>query len=378
MTDSNEHINLSELQKTPLHALHLELGAKMAPFAGYDMPLHYSGGIKREHLHTRAQASLFDVSHMGQLMVNGESCRETLEGLVPSDIAGLDHYHQRYTVFTNEAGAILDDLMVTNLEESLLLVVNAACKDRDLSYLKGYEKPGFGVEPLTDFALLALQGPAAPQVLQRLLPGVDKLGFMRAGRFRIANQDCIVNRCGYTGEDGFEISLPTRSAEELARKLLDNPEVEPAGLGARDSLRLEAGLCLYGQDLTEQTTPVEARLDWVIGRSRRPGGTRAGGFPGAAVLFEQMAKGPDTKRVGLQPQGKAPVRHDAELVDEQGNRLGVVSSGGYSPCLDRPVAMGYVKRTHAVIGTPLLVRRRDQLLPIAVVDLPFVPHRYAR
>ncbi|MGH8580791.1 MAG: glycine cleavage system aminomethyltransferase GcvT [Gammaproteobacteria bacterium] len=369
---------MSELKETPLHCLHLDLGAKMAPYAGYDMPLHYSGGIKREHLHTRAQASLFDVSHMGQLMARGESCREALEGLVPSDIAGLGRYRQRYTVFTNEAGGILNDLMVTDLGESLFMVVNAACKDRDLSYLKGHEEPGFWVQPLVDLALLALQGPAAVQVLQRFAPDTATLAFMKAGRFRIASQDCIVNRCGYTGEDGFEISVPAVAAERLARMLLDNPEVEPAGLGARDSLRLEAGLCLYGQDLTEQTTPVEARLDWVIGQSRRPGGARAGGFPGAPVLFAQTARGPDTVRVGLQPQGKVPVRHDMELVDEQGNRVGVVSSGGYSPYLDRPVAMGYVNNAHTAPGTPLWARRRGQLLPITVVELPFVAHRYRR
>jgi len=366
------------LKKTPLHALHLELGAKMAPFAGYHMPLHYTGGIKREHLHTRAQASLFDVSHMGQLMLWGESCRETLESLVPSDIAGLGHYRQRYTMFTNEAGGILDDLMVTDLGESLFMVVNAACKDRDLSYLKEHESLGFRVQPLTDLALLALQGPAAPQVLRPLAPGTDTLAFMTAGRFCIAGQDCIVNRCGYTGEDGFEISVPAPAVQRLARVLLDNPEVEPAGLGARDSLRLEAGLCLYDQDLTEQTTPVEARLDWVIGRSRRPGGTRAGGFPGARVLFEQMAHGPNTVRVGLQPQGKAPVRPKVELVDHEGNRLGVVSSGGFSPNLDRPVAMGYVSRAHAAPGTLLWAWRRDQLLPVTVVELPFVAHRNRR
>ncbi|MGH6635838.1 MAG: glycine cleavage system aminomethyltransferase GcvT [Gammaproteobacteria bacterium] len=369
---------MSELKKTPLHSLHLELGAKMAPFAGYDMPVHYAGGIKREHLHTRAQASLFDVSHMGQLMVRGGSCREMLEGLVPSGIAGLGHYRQRYTVFTNEAGGILDDLMVTDLGESLFVVVNAACKDRDLRHLKGHEGPGFRVQPLPDLALLALQGSVAPHVLQRLAPSVDTLAFMSAGRFRIATQDCIVNRCGYTGEDGFEISVPALAAERMARMLLDNPEVEAAGLGARDSLRLEAGLCLYGQDLTEQTTPVEAGLDWVVGRSRRPGGARAGGFPGAAVLFEQIARGPDTVRVGLQPQGRAPVRHGVELVDEHGNRVGVVSSGGYSPYLDRPIAMGYVNRTQAAPGTPLWARRRGRLLPITVVALPFVAHRYRR
>ncbi|MGH8612411.1 MAG: glycine cleavage T C-terminal barrel domain-containing protein, partial [Gammaproteobacteria bacterium] len=273
---------------------------------------------------------------------------------------------------------ILDDLMVTDLGNSLLMVVNAACKDRDLSYLKGHEGPGFRVQPLADLALLALQGPAAPHVLQRLAPDTDTLPFMGAGRFRIASQECIVNRCGYTGEDGFEISVPAVAAERLARMLLDNPEVEPAGLGARDSLRLEAGLCLYGQDLTEQTTPVEASLHWVIGRSRRPGGTRAGGFPGARVLFEQMAQGPDTVRVGLQPQGKAPVRHDVELVDGQGNQVGVVSSGGYSPYLERPVAMGYVSRAYAAPGTALWSRRRGQLLPTAVVELPFVAHRYRR
>ncbi|MGH8660030.1 MAG: glycine cleavage system aminomethyltransferase GcvT [Gammaproteobacteria bacterium] len=369
---------LNELKKTPLHPLHLELKAKMAPFAGYHMPVHYSGGIKREHLHTRAQASLFDVSHMGQLMMGGESCREVLEGLVPSDIVGLGHYRQRYTVFTNEAGGILDDLMVIDLGESLFMVVNAACTDRDLRYLNGYEGPGFRVQPLPNLALLALQGPAAPQVLQRFAPNTDTLAFMSARRFRIASQDCIVSRCGYTGEDGFEISVPALAAERLGRMLLDNPEVEPAGLGARDSLRLEAGLCLYGQDLTEQTTPVEARLDWVIGRSRRPGGTRAGGFPGARVLFEQIAQGPDTVRVGLQPEGKAPVRHDVELVDEYGNRVGAVSSGGYSPYLDRPVAMGYVNSAQAAPGTPLWTRRRGQLLSVTVVELPFVAHRYRR
>ncbi|MCE0915425.1 glycine cleavage system aminomethyltransferase GcvT [Pseudomonas sp. NMI760_13] len=368
------------LHKTPLHALHLELGARMVPFAGYDMPVQYPLGVLKEHLHTREQAGLFDVSHMGQIILRGSDAAQALESLVPVDIIDLPVGMQRYAMFTNAEGGILDDLMVANLgDDTLFLVVNAACKDQDLAHLRKHIGNRCEIQPLfEERALLALQGPAAVKVLERLAPEVAKMTFMQFQPVQLLGADCYVSRSGYTGEDGFEISVPADKAEALARRLLAEPEVQPIGLGARDSLRLEAGLCLYGHDMNTATTPIAASLLWAISKVRRADGARAGGFPGAAAVFAQQQQGVARKRVGLLPQERTPVREGAEIVDGTGKIVGQVCSGGFGPTLGAPVAMGYVDSEHAALDTALFAVVRGKQVALKVSKMPFVAQRYYR
>ncbi|MHC2145503.1 glycine cleavage system aminomethyltransferase GcvT [Pseudomonas sp. 210_17 TE3656] len=368
------------LLKTPLHALHLELGARMVPFAGYDMPVQYPLGVMKEHLHSRDQAGLFDVSHMGQIRLSGANAAKALETLVPVDIIDLPVGMQRYAMFTNEQGGILDDLMVANLgNDELFLVVNAACKDQDLAHLRKHIGEQCQIQPLfEERALLALQGPAAVKVLERLAPAVAQMTFMQFQPVQLLGANCYVSRSGYTGEDGFEISVPADKAEELARRLLAEPEVAAIGLGARDSLRLEAGLCLYGHDMNAQTTPIEASLLWAISKVRRADGERAGGFPGAAAIFAQQQSGVARKRVGLLPQERTPVREGAEIVDEAGTVIGTVCSGGFGPSLNAPVAMGYLDAAHTALETAVWAIVRGKRVAMKVSKMPFVAQRYYR
>jgi aminomethyltransferase len=366
------------LLHTPLFNLHRELGAKMVPFAGYAMPVQYPGGIISEHLHTRHAAGLFDVSHMGQLTVSGERAASALESLMPMDIEDLGLYRQRYALLTNDTGGIRDDLMVTRREDDFALVVNAACKAADVAYISDAIGEQCRIEIQDDHALLALQGPQAMEVLARFDSRVTQLRFMDAGYFTFNDVSCFVSRSGYTGEDGVEISLPADAAESFARTLLDMDEVLPVGLGARDSLRLEAGLCLYGHDIDTITTPVEAGLTWAIQKVRRRGGKRVGGFPGAARILEQLDSGVERKRVGIRPLGRAPVREGAELVTGDGAAAGVVTSGGFGPSINAPVAMGYVAAEHAAVGTPLKALVRNREIDVEVHHPAFVAHGYAR
>ena len=373
-------MSTEQLLKTPLHALHLELGARMVPFAGYDMPVQYPLGVMKEHQHTREHAGLFDVSHMGQIRLSGADAAKALEALVPVDIIDLPVGMQRYAMFTNEQGGILDDLMVANLgNDQLFLVVNAACKDQDLAHLRKHLGAHFSIEPLfEERALLALQGPAAVTVLQRLAPEVAKMTFMQFAPVTLLGVECYVSRSGYTGEDGFEISVPAEHAETLARRLLAEPEVQAIGLGARDSLRLEAGLCLYGHDMNENTTPIEASLLWAISKTRRADGLRAGGFPGADVIFAQQQNGVARKRVGLLPQERTPVREGAEIVDAEGTVIGTVYSGGFGPTLGAPLAMGYLDTAFTPLDSEVWAIVRGKRVPLKVSKLPFVPQRYYR
>lgn len=368
------------LLKTPLHALHLELGARMVPFAGYDMPVQYPLGVMKEHLHTREQAGLFDVSHMGQIRLTGANAAKALETLVPVDIIDLPVGMQRYAMFTNEQGGILDDLMVANLgNDELFLVVNAACKDQDLAHLRQHIGEHCQIEPLfEERALLALQGPAAVKVLARLAPEVTKMTFMQFAPLRLLGVECYVSRSGYTGEDGFEISVPAANAESLARSLLAETEVAAIGLGARDSLRLEAGLCLYGHDMNSETTPIEASLLWAISKVRRADGARAGGFPGADRIFTQQQTSISRKRVGLLPQERTPVREGAEIVDDHGTVIGTVCSGGFGPSLGGPLAMGYLDMAFTALDSEVSALVRGKKVPLRVSKMPFVPQRYYR
>ncbi|ENY8010043.1 glycine cleavage system aminomethyltransferase GcvT [Vibrio fluvialis] len=375
---TQEHAT-QELLITPLHALHLEVGAKMVPFAGYDMPVQYALGVKKEHMHTREAAGLFDVSHMGQLRLHGEGAAAALETLVPVDVVDLAEGKQRYAFFTNEQGGILDDLMVANLGDHLFVVVNAACKEQDINHLQAHLPSGVELEIIDDRALLALQGPKAAEVLARLQPAVADMLFMDIQQVQIDGIDCIVSRSGYTGEDGYEISVPADKAETLARTLTAFDEVEWIGLGARDSLRLECGLCLYGHDLDETTTPVEASLLWAIQPVRRTGGAREGGFPGADIILSQIAtKDVSRKRVGLVGQTKAPVREGTELFDAEGAKIGVVTSGTAGPTAGIPVSMAYVRADLSAIGTEVFAEVRGKMLPMLVEKMPFVPQRYYR
>ena len=367
-----------ELQKTPLHALHLELGAKMVPFAGYDMPVSYPAGILAEHRHCRASAALFDVSHMGQLRLLGEDAAKALESLVPVDVVGLAVGKQRYGFFTNASGGILDDLMITRRDGDLFVIVNAACKDADIKHLVTHIGHRCTVQPLPDRALLALQGPKAVAALSRLNPALSKLTFMSGTSATLVEADCFVTRSGYTGEDGFEISVPASQAETLARALLALAEVQPAGLGARDTLRLEAGLCLYGHDINDVTTPVEAGLAWAIQKVRRAGGGRAGGYPGAKVIDGQLALGVGTKRVGLVGLERVPVREGALIVDAQGHKLGHVTSGTLAPTVNFPIAMAYLAANHALPDHEVYAQVRGNNYPMRVSAMPFAPHRYFR
>ncbi|MES2385446.1 MAG: glycine cleavage system aminomethyltransferase GcvT [Pseudomonadota bacterium] len=370
----------TELLTTPLHALHLELGARMVPFAGYSMPVQYPAGLMAEHLHTRTAAGLFDVSHMGQLRLAGTDAAAALESLIPVDVIGLAAGKQRYGLLLNEDGGIIDDLMFFNRGEDIFVIVNGACKAGDIAHIQAKIGSRCDVIPMPEMALLALQGPQAVTALARLAPGVEQLVFMTGGRFAVAGCDCFLTRSGYTGEDGFEISVPASQADTLARALLAQPEVLPIGLGARNSLRLEAGLCLYGNDLDTSTTPVEASLNWAIQKLRRTGGERAGGFPGADKVLAQLDS-PATlarKRVGLIALERVPVREHTELHNDEGRRIGEVSSGLLGPTIDKPVAMAYVEPAFATLGTRVNAIVRGKAVPMEVVAMPFVPARYFR
>ena len=371
--------------KTPLHALHAELGAKFTPFAGYDMPVQYPAGVLKEHLHTRAAAGLFDVSHMGQFILRAKTgdvadAALAMERLVPVDIAGLKPGRQRYALFTNTAGGIEDDLMVANRGDHLFVVVNAACKDADEARMRAGLSDICVIERLDDRALLALQGPGSEDALAALAPGCRDMKFMDVAELILRGAACIVSRSGYSGEDGYEISIPAARAEEIARALLARPGVAPIGLGARDSLRLEAGLCLYGNDLDPTTSPVEGALNWAIQKVRRKGGAREGGFPGATRILNELASGPARLRVGLLPEGRAPIRGGAQIfADETAEApVGVVTSGGFGPSLGAPMAMGYVAAAHAAMGTTLYADVRGKRLPMRVSPTPFVEQTYKR
>ena len=373
------------LQTTPLHALHLRLGARMVPFAGYAMPVQYPAGLMAEHKQCRESAALFDVSHMGQLRLVGADAAAALESLVPVDVVDLGAGRQRYAFFTNASGGLLDDLMVVRPAAAdvadfgdLFLVVNAGCKDADTRHLVTHIGHRCQVVTMPERALLALQGPQAVAALSRLHPGVAGLVFMTGGAFDLAGARCFVTRSGYTGEDGFEISVPAEHAVTLAEALLAQPEVQPAGLGARDTLRLEAGMCLYGHDINERTSPVEAGLTWAIQKVRRPGGARAGGYPGAAAIEAQLASGPPCKRVGLVGLERAPVREGTAIVDAHGHKLGTVTSGTLGPSVNQPVAMAYLPINHALPQHEVYAEVRGKRLPMRVSPMPFQPHRYVR
>jgi aminomethyltransferase len=372
-----------DLQRTPLHALHLQLGARMVPFAGYDMPVQYPAGLMAEHHHTRTSASLFDVSHMGQLFMSGASL--ALESLMPVDVLDLGVGKQRYGLLLTDEGGIIDDLMFLRISapadgDRLFMVVNGACKAGDIAHLQARIGGRCKIEPQPDRALLALQGPRAVDALARLAPGVQTLVFMTGGTFRVAGLPCIVTRSGYTGEDGYEISVSAQDAEALAKALLAQPEVKPAGLGARNSLRLEAGLCLYGNDMDTRVTPIEASLAWAIPKVRRTGGARAGGFAGATTVLGQL-NGTELihkKRVGLLALERIPVREHTELQDATGQRVGEVTSGLLAPSLDKAVAMGYVPPAFCAAGTRVNAIVRGKTVPMDVVTMPFVAPRYFR
>ena len=378
MTRPDPHASPLALLKTPLHALHVELGAKMVPFAGYAMPVSYPQGILAEHRRCRESAVLFDVSHMGQLRLRGADAGAALETLVPVDVIGLLPGKQRYALFTNDAGGIRDDLMVTRRDDHLFLIVNAACKEADIAHLRAHIAGRCAIEPMPEQALLALQGPQAAMVMSRLAPSLTKLTFMTGAEATIAGIACFATRSGYAGEDGFEISVAANDAEALGRALLAEPEVAPAGLGARDTLRLEAGLCLYGHDIDTTTTPVEAALTWAIQKVRRAEGARAGGYPGAAAIGQQLASGAAKKRVGLLGLERVPVREGADIVDDAGLPLGRVTSGTVGPSVGQPIAMAYLPAALAVPGTIVHADVRGKRQPMRVVTLPFTPHRYFR
>jgi len=378
------------LKRTALHGLHLSLGAKMVEFAGYDMPVQYPNGVLKEHLHTREKAGLFDVSHMGQAFLKTsrmplgseeahEGVAEAVETLIPGEIRKLKKGGMRYSVLLNDKGGILDDLMITrpardDLQGMLFLVVNAAMKEQDFALLQKKLGDHAELEVADERSLLALQGPKAAIIIDSLLPGAATQGFMTMRRYDWNGADLLVSRCGYTGEDGFEISVPDDHAERLAKALLAHPDVAPIGLGARDSLRLEAGLCLYGHDLSSQISPVEGNIDFVVGRRRR----EEGGFPGAERILKELAQGPAKLRVGIRPEGRAPAREGVEIQSVDGKRVGEITSGGFGPTVGGPIAMGYVEKAYAATGTPVVLMVRGKGLSATVVDMPVVPHRYYR
>jgi aminomethyltransferase len=374
----------STLFTTPLNTLHLELGARMVAFAGYSMPVQYPAGLIAEHLHTRLAASLFDVSHMGQMRLEGQDAAAALESLMPVDVLGLAAGKQRYGLLLDEAGGILDDLMFVNRDLAdggdIFIIVNGACKAADLAHIERHIGTRCAVIPMPDRALLALQGPLAATALGRLAPGVEKLVFMTGGRFEIAGCDCYLTRSGYTGEDGFEISVPADQAMTLAKALLAQSEVKPAGLGARNSLRLEAGLCLYGNDIDTSTTPIQAQLNWAIQKVRRNGGARAGGFPGAERILAELDEPSrlSRQRVGLIALERIPVREHSALHAIDGTLIGEVSSGLLSPSLNQALAMGYVRPSHAALGTRIQAMVRGKPVPMQVCALPFIANRYFR
>ena len=371
MTDTNDN-----LKHTPLHALHLELGGKMVPFAGYAMPVQYPAGVLKEHLHTREKAGLFDVSHMGQAFLSGPDPAKALERVTPADIQSIPEGMQRYGLLLNDQGGINDDFMTTRLagEAALYLVVNAAVKEQDFAYIADKLAGAVALQPAPDRALLALQGPLAAAALERHAPGISGMTFMQAQRATVAGAPAIVSRTGYTGEDGFEISIEAKDAERVARALLAEPEVMPIGLGARDSLRLEAGLCLYGHDMDESTDPVEANLTWSLGKRRK----EARDFPGSARILEHLLNGAGKKRVGLLPEGRAPAREGTEIADKSGRIIGRITSGGFGPSLNAPLAMGYIETAFAANGTKVDLMVRGKALPAQVAPMPFVPNRYKR
>ncbi|TDK52133.1 glycine cleavage system aminomethyltransferase GcvT [Antarcticimicrobium luteum] len=374
---------MTELLRTPLYDLHVELGGRMVPFAGYEMPVQYPAGIMAEHTHTRSKAGLFDVSHMGQVILRGttyEAAARVFEALVPMDVLGLGEGRQRYGLFLNEAGGILDDLMFANRGDHLFVVVNAACKTEDTARMKAVLEPDVSVEPVTDRALLALQGPRAEAVLTEFAAEAATMRFMDVRTVELDGVEAWVSRSGYTGEDGYEISVPADRAERLARSLLAHDDVAPIGLGARDSLRLEAGLCLYGHDIDTGTLPGEAGLTWAIQKARRAGGARAGGFPGAAEVLAQLEAGPARKRVGLRPEGRAPMREGVDLyaAPEGGAPVGRVTSGGFGPTVGGPVAMGYIPADLSAAGTTVYGEVRGKRLPATVTALPFVAANFKR
>ena len=368
------------LLTTPLHALHVELGARLVPFAGYAMPVQYPTGLIAEHRQVREAAGLFDVSHMGQIRLVGADAAAALESLMPVDVLGLGVDKQRYGLLLNGTGGVLDDLMFVNRGDHLFLIVNGACKAADIAHLQAHIGSRCQVEPLPDRGLLALQGPRAVDALARLVPGAAQLVFMTGGAFRWNGADLYITRSGYTGEDGFEISVPGDHTEALARALLAQPEVQPIGLGARNSLRLEAGLCLYGNDIDTGTTPIEASLNWAIQKVRRSGGERAGGFPGADRVLAQLdGRQPVArKRVGLIALERVPVREHTELQDTNGGKIGEVTSGLLGPSVDQPIALGYVAPEFAAVGTEVRAIVRGKAVPMQVAATPFLPPRYHR
>jgi aminomethyltransferase len=362
------------LSRTPLHDLHVRLGARMVPFAGYEMPVQYPAGIIAEHLFTCASAGLFDVSHMGQAVLEGPDAAGAFEAIVPGDVKGLAPHRTRYTQFLNAEGGILDDLMVTRIsDDRLLIVCNAAVKAQDFAHISAH-LPGHKLSILEDRALLALQGPKAAALLDALIPGVARQAFMSVAEYAFNGASFTIWRSGYTGEDGYEISLPAARAVSFAERLLADEACKPVGLGARDSLRLEAGLCLYGHDIDTTTNPVEAGLLWSIGKRRRA----EGGFIGAAPVQSAISAGPRRRRVGLALDGRAPAREGAEIVNGEGAVIGRITSGGFSPSLGRPIAMGYVDATYAKADTPVGALVRGKALTARIVSMPFVPHSYFR
>ena len=368
-----------QILTTPLYQMHLDAGAKMVPFAGYEMPVSYPLGIKKEHIHTREKAGLFDVSHMGQIRLVGANSKKALESIVPVDIIDLPLMKLRYALFTNKSGGVMDDLMVTNLgDEGLFLVVNAGCKNADFAHLQSTIGDDCKVEFLEDVALLALQGPLAHKVLSEISPSISEMIFMTAKQVVINGIECLVTRSGYTGEDGFEISLAAKDSEELAKLLLSNIEVEWVGLGARDSLRLEAGLSLYGHELDIHHSPVESSLGWALSKVRRTGGEREGNYLGFETIMKHINEGSESKVVGLQPEGRMPVRDGAMIEDELGNNVGKVTSGGFGPSINRPIAIARLKKSYIEKNSKLFALVRDKKIAVEIVSLPFVKQNYYR
>ena len=375
---------MADLKRTVLYDLHIALGGKMVPFAGYEMPVQYPMGVLKEHLHTRAQAGLFDVSHMGQVILRPKSgdaadAARAFEALMPVDVLGLAEGRQRYGLFTNEAGGILDDLMFANRGDHLFVVVNAGCRDQDIAHMRAHLSDACVVEEITDRALVALQGPAAEPALARLVPGAAEMTFMQVAILDWQGVDLWISRSGYTGEDGYEISVPDAQARAFCEALLAMEEVAPIGLGARDSLRLEAGMCLYGHDIDTTTSPVEGNLGWAIQKARRAGGAREGGFPGAARILRELAEGPVRRRVGLKPEGRAPMREGTQVfaAAEGGAPIGAITSGGFGPSIEGPMAMAYLPATLAE-GATVYGDVRGKRLPATIVPMPFLPNRFKR
>ena len=371
------------LRKTPLNALHREFGAKLTEFAGYEMPVQYRLGILGEHQHTRKKAGLFDVSHMGQVILSGQSYEETalaLEKVLPMDVLGLEIGRQRYGFLTTDDGGILDDLMFSNRGDHIFVVLNAACKDSDIKYLRSLLEPNISIKEIESRALIALQGPASEAVLGKYHPQIKNMKFMDVETLTIDGAECWISRSGYTGEDGFEISIPAEAAEPITRSILSNQNVEFIGLGARDSLRLEAGLCLYGHDIDQATTPVEASLTWAIQKARRSNGSRASGFIGSEIILKQLAGGTNKKRVGLLPQTRAPMREGVEIFATETSKeaIGKITSGGYGPTVGYPIAMGYINSEYANSEDDLFGELRGKRVPVKVSNLPFVPLKFKR